>query len=416
MSSGIPNAEQFRLREKIDERLAEHPVMLVQNLEFAMNRFFRNKVSRDDLPTRQFIEFLSRNKYHTDGESVSADPGLISSSSHGKPPSPTAVSPPAPAPRPAPAPPADHTILQSVVGTTHDHSAPVTMQPPEHEAPVPSTVRQSPPSAPVPPKPTAEELASTPGWMKRRSPAEHTTHPSPPQDVPQEQRAGSPPSPPEGQPAPARSSTASLLDQMRSLVTASETKRVDRSNFMTLLPAMSGHVAQQTLPQNGPPHPPTSPSPSAARSDASLARTPPEFDANKGTQSVRFGVAAETWTSQQVCSWVLQTGFGQWLKPFREHEIDGYELLRLTSTDLRAEFGITTLQVRKNLLDAIARLRGYENSAALKEASKDTEEDMQLLCESERLALAELQRLEEVLHKCQNGDGKADTVEAQQAS
>ena len=91
-------------------------------------------------------------------------------------------------------------------------------------------------------------------------------------------------------------------------------------------------------------------------------------------------------------------------------------MLRLTSTDLRAEFGITTLQVRKNLLDAIARLRGYENSAALKEASKDTEEDMQLLCESERLALAELQRLEEVLHKCQNGDGNADTVEAQQAS
>ena len=46
---------------------------------------------------------------------------------------------------------------------------------------------------------------------------------------------------------------------------------------------------------------------------------------------VTFGYAQCCKTCHlQVCSWVLNSGWGIWLKHFREAEIDGYELLRLT--------------------------------------------------------------------------------------
>ena len=75
--------------------------------------------------------------------------------------------------------------------------------------------------------------------------------------------------------------------------------------------------------------------------------------------------------------------------------------MRLTASDLRGELGITQLAVRKKILDGIAKLRGYDDYKALAAATiVDSEEDMQLLCEAERLGLAELQRFEEVLHSC----------------
>jgi len=105
----------------------------------------------------------------------------------------------------------------------------------------------------------------------------------------------------------------------------------------------------------------------------------------------------EAWSTNEVCSWVLNSGWGIWLKHFREAEIDGYELLRLTPGDLRIELGINNLNVRKGMLNQIAALQGYESHAAKWSATADTPEEMQLLCEAERKCLAELERLEQVV-------------------
>merc|ERR1712028_1986 len=86
-------------------------------------------------------------------------------------------------------------------------------------------------------------------------------------------------------------------------------------------------------------------------------------------QAVLSGV--EAWSVQQVCSWLLHAGFGAHLKQYREAEIDGFELVHLTAGDLRIELGIRRGSVRKDMLNQIAQLEGYESSIAKWAATVD---------------------------------------------
>lgn len=194
---------------------------------------------------------------------------------------------------------------------------------------------------------------------------------------------------PEAPPA-ADAGSGSLLDEMKSFVSSAQTRRQQRENFNSLLPSMVGAVPAA--------------SPSRSPKADSLASTPPEFREAQQAQAQHPApqqlTGAEAWSEREVCSWVLQSGLGQWLKAFREHQIDGYELLRLTPGDLRVELGIRSLAVRKKILDGVAKLQGFEGYTQMTLASADTDEQMMELCEAERLALAELQRFEELLCQC----------------
>src|SRR5262245_33352554 len=72
--------------------------------------------------------------------------------------------------------------------------------------------------------------------------------------------------------------------------------------------------------------------------------------------------------------WLRSLGLGKYEAAFRENEIDGTVLPRLTAEDLK-ELGVAALGHRRKLLDAIAGLRADNNvstTAAQGPAARDT--------------------------------------------
>ena len=70
------------------------------------------------------------------------------------------------------------------------------------------------------------------------------------------------------------------------------------------------------------------------------------------------------------------------------------------AAELRSELLVSELGVRQAMLDQIAILQGFESYRAMFLESTDSELEMQQLCEAERLALAELERLEDCVARC----------------
>src|SRR5215471_14743968 len=66
-------------------------------------------------------------------------------------------------------------------------------------------------------------------------------------------------------------------------------------------------------------------------------------------------------TRMDVAEWLRDLGLEQYMPAFRDNDIDGEVLRRLTGEDLR-ELGVTSVGHRRRLLDAIAAL-GTEASA-----------------------------------------------------
>src|ERR1700758_5519874 len=68
-----------------------------------------------------------------------------------------------------------------------------------------------------------------------------------------------------------------------------------------------------------------------------------------------------------VAEWLRGLGLAQYVPAFRDNDIDGEVLRRLTADDLR-ELGVASIGHRRRLLDAIAQLVGGEPSADLSPA------------------------------------------------
>ena len=60
--------------------------------------------------------------------------------------------------------------------------------------------------------------------------------------------------------------------------------------------------------------------------------------------------SVETWTVQQVGTWLEEKGFGVWKEKFEEEEVDGACLLDLTAEELEASIGVKKLGARKTIL------------------------------------------------------------------
>src|SRR5215468_6170102 len=60
-------------------------------------------------------------------------------------------------------------------------------------------------------------------------------------------------------------------------------------------------------------------------------------------------------TSMDVAEWLRGLGLGQYALAFRDNDIDGEVLRRLTADDLR-DLGVASIGHRRRLLDAIAAL------------------------------------------------------------
>jgi hypothetical protein len=68
-----------------------------------------------------------------------------------------------------------------------------------------------------------------------------------------------------------------------------------------------------------------------------------------------------------LAEWLRRLGLEQYAPAFRDNDIDGEILLRLTAEDLR-ELGIASIGHRRRLLDAIAALRAGDATAPSTEA------------------------------------------------
>ncbi|KAJ3189594.1 Sterile alpha and TIR motif-containing protein 1 [Irineochytrium annulatum] len=65
-----------------------------------------------------------------------------------------------------------------------------------------------------------------------------------------------------------------------------------------------------------------------------------------------------SWKPASVLVWLRQCGFSSdVLRRFYENEVDGRALLRLTMDELKVDLGITSVQTRESLFDAISRLK-----------------------------------------------------------
>src|SRR6266851_2996513 len=71
-----------------------------------------------------------------------------------------------------------------------------------------------------------------------------------------------------------------------------------------------------------------------------------------------------------VAEWLRGLGLGQYAPAFRDNDIDGKVLRRLTGEDLR-ELGVRSIGHRRRLLDAISSLGAVSADAASTGASLD---------------------------------------------
>src|SRR5437764_726102 len=69
-----------------------------------------------------------------------------------------------------------------------------------------------------------------------------------------------------------------------------------------------------------------------------------------------------------MAEWLRGMGLEQYEPAFREHDIDGEILRRLTAEDLR-DLGVVSIGHRRRLLDAIAALAQGPNESAAAEAA-----------------------------------------------
>jgi len=69
-------------------------------------------------------------------------------------------------------------------------------------------------------------------------------------------------------------------------------------------------------------------------------------------------------TTMDVAEWLRGLGLEQYMPAFRDNDIDGEVLRRLTADDLR-ELGVASIGHRRRLLDAIAGLSGGQPSVEI---------------------------------------------------
>lgn len=110
----------------------------------------------------------------------------------------------------------------------------------------------------------------------------------------------------------------------------------------------------------------------------------------------------ETWQVGQVCAWLDSKGWGKYTTFFKRHEIDGFELLALSATDLRVEMAVLSSAERKRMLGSIAALAGKARSTVSSRASE--QEGSANLHAALRRGLAELRHLEGALAPAEVGE------------
>ena len=64
-----------------------------------------------------------------------------------------------------------------------------------------------------------------------------------------------------------------------------------------------------------------------------------------------------SWSVDDVCSWLLSKGLGNFIDNFRDNEVDGECLLTLDNKLLRDDLGITALGRRSRLLKHVEALK-----------------------------------------------------------
>src|SRR2546428_13598265 len=79
-----------------------------------------------------------------------------------------------------------------------------------------------------------------------------------------------------------------------------------------------------------------------------------------------------------LAEWLRGLGLEQYAPAFRDNDIDGEILRRLTAEDLR-ELGVTSIGHRRRLLDAIAALGAGDTAAISPEASAPGEAERRQL-------------------------------------
>src|SRR5215470_11005550 len=85
---------------------------------------------------------------------------------------------------------------------------------------------------------------------------------------------------------------------------------------------------------------------------------------------VMLAEACRSWAApMDVAEWLRGLGLEQYAPAFRDNDIDGEVLRRLTGEDLR-ELGVTSIGHRRRILDAIAALGGLLPNASETAASR----------------------------------------------
>lgn len=66
-----------------------------------------------------------------------------------------------------------------------------------------------------------------------------------------------------------------------------------------------------------------------------------------------------SWTVDDVCQWLLEHDFGQYMEVFRYNAIDGECMLTLDNELLKTDLGVTALGHRARMLKRLNELKAY---------------------------------------------------------
>jgi hypothetical protein len=90
-------------------------------------------------------------------------------------------------------------------------------------------------------------------------------------------------------------------------------------------------------------------------------------------------ISAADWEVDDVLAWLESERLSALSPVFRENEVDGMTLLRLTPEDIRDELRIPALKVRKQLYESIQKLSVYESNGDLESAIAAQKEEVELM-------------------------------------
>ena len=78
-------------------------------------------------------------------------------------------------------------------------------------------------------------------------------------------------------------------------------------------------------------------------------------------QNLKARSSVTTWSSVDVCDWLAEHGYEQYMSSFQENEIEGSHLTTLTRDDL-TELGIIKLGHKIGILSMIEKAKGASSS------------------------------------------------------